>query len=188
MRILLLIVLIVLLLGLLACNCLKMAVFAEQIFVYIEPYLESFLHPFWIDLLLIFLTFLSCLVLLIYMAVLYDMGLLGNRELYAVSLGNSLERVVNDILELATTEEIGTLRQYMYQRGYIPQHVYPELWNLADCNQVRRIIKLSRRGESQRRVMVALENGFREMATQTETDVEKLLTELRDVLKNVRLV
>lgn len=153
---------------LLAYNRLKTEVFTEQIFLYIEPFLESFfLHQSWINFwsqCLILLTVLTCIILLYYSIVL---SLFNNGELYAVPLGKSLENVVNDIVELATEEEIRNFRQHMYQRGYIPQHFYNELLDqhvLSDHEQVKRIINLARRREPLRRLKVALMGVFNAMA------------------------
>ena len=102
--------------------------------------------------------------------VLSDMGLLANKTPYAVSLGGCFSGIIEDIVTLASCDDICNLRIQMYQRRYLTVSVYEELLDkepkLTSQEQVNMIIEDAlHRGESRMRVIRALIDSFRAIAT-----------------------
>ena len=97
------------------------------------------------------------------------MGLLANKTPYAVSLEGCLPQTVNDIVTLASRDDIINLRIHMHQRGFLSLSVYDALWErnseLTTREQINMIVEDALRGNSRMRVIRALIDAFREIAT-----------------------
>ena len=121
------------------------------------------------DVLLIFVVSLVCNLAVVYAIVLSDSGLLANRTPYAVCLDGCFPQIVDDILTLASREDIRELRKHMYQKGYLTVSVYEELLQkdkeLANRELVNKIIQDALRAESRKRVIIALSDSFSQMGT-----------------------
>ena len=121
------------------------------------------------DFLPIFVVSLVCNIAIVYAIILSELALLANRTPYAVCLDGCFPKIVDDIITLASREDIRDLRNYMYQRGKLAISTYEELQQkdkeLTSCELVNKIIQDALRAESRMRVITALSNSFEEMAT-----------------------
>ena len=118
---------------------------------------------------ILFLVIIFCVVLLLYIVMLSDMGLLANKTPYAVSLEGCLPQIVDDIVKLASQDDIINLRICMHQRGFLSLSMYDTLWDrnseLTTREQMNMIVQDALRGNSRLRVIRALTDAFREIAT-----------------------